>query len=338
MKTCHAAAHPVMTHARRAHARLHATRWLAVLLLAVLPLLPRQTHAENSCWIRNTSSIAFGNVTGGGGTSSGTIDIACQNDGASMRSYRVCLYLDPDNPTGVAPRRMILWYPESFLRYDLYADPAGTRLIGSQTSGHPVFSTTLTMGSSGQGSGAVPLHARVPPGQILPAGNYSGGINVVVRMASQAGNVAPPETQCSTSPQGGGGYIAVSARYENACFISIATDLDFGSTGDLSSPHLGTSTLQLYCPAGTPWHVGLDNGSHASGNVRRMAGPSGHVTYDLYQDTARTQRWGNAVGTDTRSGTGMGTLQSLTVHGRVPVQPNPGAGAYSDTVTVTLTY
>jgi spore coat protein U-like protein len=62
------------------------------------------------------------------------------------------------------------------------------------------------------------------------------------------------------------------------------------------------------------------------------------VGYALYSNAGRTTNWGNTVGTDTVSGTGNGTGQALTVYGRVPPQSTPAPGAYSDTITVTVTY
>jgi len=38
------------------------------------------------------------------------------------------------------------------------------------------------------------------------------------------------------------------------------------------------------------------------------------------------------------AGTGTGAAQNLTVYGRIPASQFPGAGSYSDTVVVTLTY
>lgn len=80
--------------------------------------------------------------------------------------------------------------------------------------------------------------------------------------------------------------------------------------------------------------------SNVSGTQRRMAGPAGqYIAYELYRDTARTQRWGNdtAGGSDTVNG-GGGNPSSVTVYGRVPVPSEMVPGSYSDTVTVTLTY
>ncbi|MFX5809037.1 spore coat protein U domain-containing protein, partial [Acinetobacter baumannii] len=55
-------------------------------------------------------------------------------------------------------------------------------------------------------------------------------------------------------------------------------------------------------------------------------------------DSARSNNWGSTIGTDTVTGTGSGLTQTLTVYGQIAAAQTPLAGAYSDTVTVTLTY
>ena len=63
------------------------------------------------------------------------------------------------------------------------------------------------------------------------------------------------------------------------------------------------------------------------------------MDYQLFSDQNRTVPWGDGTnGTTTLGGTGAGTAQSITIYGRVPQQPTPQAGAYSDTVTATITY
>ena len=94
----------------------------------------------------------------------------------------------------------------------------------------------------------------------------------------------------------------------------------------------------MQCASGAAYQVGLDNGQHASGTTRRMQGPGGLVTYELYRNTTRTQRWGSTLNTDTVTGSGNGANQTLTVYGRVPNQTTPSAGTYNDTITVTVTY
>jgi spore coat protein U-like protein len=62
------------------------------------------------------------------------------------------------------------------------------------------------------------------------------------------------------------------------------------------------------------------------------------VNYSLFRDAARTSNWGNTVGTDTLAGSASGSTDTLTVYGRIPVQATGSAGAYTDTVNVTVTY
>ncbi len=136
-------------------------------------------------------------------------------------------------------------------------------------------------------------------------------------------------------------YTSASATVSNSCRITLSTDLDFGTVGALFANRDQTSTIIVRCPAGTNWRLGLSNGSNASGTVRRMrSAASNYITYELYRDAARTQRWGNTPGTDTSDGTGAGESSPLTqtVYGRVPPQATAPAGAYTDIVTVTLTY
>ena len=55
------------------------------------------------------------------------------------------------------------------------------------------------------------------------------------------------------------------------------------------------------------------------------------------KDAGHTIVWGD-TGAATVSGTGNGASQSYTVFGQVPAQTTPAPAAYSDTITVTVTY
>lgn len=121
------------------------------------------------------------------------------------------------------------------------------------------------------------------------------------------------------------------------------TDMDFGTAGLLDTAIDQTSTITVLCSDGTAYDVGIDAGANEltanDVNTRRMVnGTTNFVGYQLYQDASRSVVWGNTVGTDTLAGTGNGSNQALTVYGRVPVQATPAAGAYADTVVVTVTY
>jgi spore coat protein U-like protein len=70
-----------------------------------------------------------------------------------------------------------------------------------------------------------------------------------------------------------------------------------------------------------------------------MTGPgAATVSYSVYHDSAHTQVWGVTQGTDTLSDTGNGSLQTYTFYGQAPIQTTPAAGAYADTLAVTITY
>lgn len=310
-------------------------------------LLPSPAKAQAACHITSSPHIAFGEVGSGGAGSSGTLAFTCNNSSGTPVTVTACVFMDPNQPPGVAPRRMVNWgtWPEAYLDYDLYADPAHTQVVGSQGSGHTVHYTTIQVEGAGPSNGWNPwttgslqLYAQLPAGQNVAAGSYVSQITPTLRYASSSGGTAPTEQQCATGTPVSN-YSTVTANFANTCFISTATDLDFGNVADLSTSRDQISTIQLQCPTGTSWKVGLNDGIHAIGDTRRMAGPGGaHIVYELYRDGARSQRWGNTPDVDTRSGSGTGGIESLTVYGRVPLQSGVAAGQYADTITVTLTY
>ena len=94
------------------------------------------------------------------------------------------------------------------------------------------------------------------------------------------------------------------------------------------------------CTNGTPYTVGLDGGLSGATNPtqRKMTQGTAFVLYGLYRDAARSQAFGNTIGTNTAAGTGTGLSQTLTVYGRVAPQATPAPGTYTDTITATLTY
>lgn len=125
------------------------------------------------------------------------------------------------------------------------------------------------------------------------------------------------------------------------CVINSATDLDFGTRGVLAANVDATSTITVQCTSGTPYTLGLSLGSGpgASAALRYMTGPSAQtVGYSLYQDASHSLVWGPSVGVNTIAGTGNGAAQPRTVYGRIAPQTTPGAGAYADVITATVTY
>ena len=132
----------------------------------------------------------------------------------------------------------------------------------------------------------------------------------------------------------------VSITITASCVINSASTLNFGSSGVLTANIDLTSTIQVQCTNTTPYNIGLNAGTASGATVttRKMTNGAATVSYSMYSDSGRTTNWGNTVGTDTVASTGTGASQSFTVYGRVPTQSTPAPQAYSDTITVTVTY
>jgi spore coat protein U-like protein len=131
---------------------------------------------------------------------------------------------------------------------------------------------------------------------------------------------------------------AVTATVQATCLIS-ATPLPFGTYSGTQTD--ASSTITATCSNTTPYSIGLGVGGAlgASVTARKMTGPTGTLlTYSLSRDSARTLNWGNTVNTDTVAGTGTGAAQAITVYGRIPAGQFVTAGAYTDTITATVTF
>lgn len=130
----------------------------------------------------------------------------------------------------------------------------------------------------------------------------------------------------------------VTATVTATCLIA-ANPLAFGAyTGTVSN---ASTTISVTCTNTTPYNIGLDAGTSSGATVsaRKMTGPaSATLGYGLFRDSAHTQNWGNTIGTDTQTGTGNGSAQSLTVFGQIAAGQFVAPGSYSDTITATITY
>jgi spore coat protein U-like protein len=129
---------------------------------------------------------------------------------------------------------------------------------------------------------------------------------------------------------------SVTASVVTTCAVT-ATDLNFGNYSGVQLD--GAATLAATCSTGAPYTIGLSagKGAGATVNSRKMTGPAASLlNYSLFRDAARSSNWGNV--TDTQSGTGNGAAQPFTVFGRIPASQFAQPGAYSDTITVTLTF
>lgn len=149
----------------------------------------------------------------------------------------------------------------------------------------------------------------------------------------------------------------ISVQISSACSLS-AIGINFGNyTAGPNAPALSsTGTVSVTCPSGLPYKVGLDVGTAGQNGVLTQDGPvsfralnvSGApvLSYQLYQDAARTTVWGDhdmantsTIGSS-QSGTGTGANQTLTVYGFVEggQAVNTSTTSATDTIKVTLLF
>jgi spore coat protein U-like protein len=135
--------------------------------------------------------------------------------------------------------------------------------------------------------------------------------------------------------------LSVSATVSAGCGVT-ANPIAFGSyLGTATSPTVdAVGAIVVTCPVGNNYDVRLDNGTNGGGGQRRMAvtsGPAAFLSYELYSDAARTQRFGNA-NFERVTGVGNGAPQSIPVYARLPGAQVVPLGAYLDTIQVTLQF
>lgn len=163
-------------------------------------------------------------------------------------------------------------------------------------------------------------------------------MNVLLRLGLGLAIAAAPAAAHAAQDQD---TFEVTATVVASCEVT-AEDLDFGDYDPVSATPLDASTtLEVFCTNGTDYDIGLDAGEGAGATIaaRRMTRAGGAtLQYALYQDQTRTALWGPTEDVDAVAGTGTGEPQEFTIYGRAPINQTAPAGAYDDTITVTVSY
>lgn len=134
--------------------------------------------------------------------------------------------------------------------------------------------------------------------------------------------------------------MTVTATVIASCDVT-ANPLAFGNYDPVSSTPLdAATTVSVFCTNGTSYEVtmGAGLGSGATVTARKLTWSGNLLTYSIYRDAGRSNVWGVTTGSNVVTGTGTGVSQSLNVYGRIPVNQTAPAGAYSDTVVVSVNY
>ena len=86
--------------------------------------------------------------------------------------------------------------------------------------------------------------------------------------------------------------------------------------------------------------IALALGGNASGSSRRLSdGAGNYLTYELYQEAARSTVWGTTGGAVlTAAAAPSKAARNFTVYGRVAGNQDVPSGNYADTVVATVNF
>ena len=137
--------------------------------------------------------------------------------------------------------------------------------------------------------------------------------------------------------------LSVTANVQKNCTIT-TSPIAFGGydpvAGNATAPLDGIGTVIVTCTKGAVAHVGLNEGSNNQGNTRRMRqSGTAFLTYEIYKDSARTDRWGDDIGSNLDLGAAPNrNPRTFTAYGRIPAAQDATVGNYVDTVVATVQF
>ncbi|WP_313683105.1 spore coat protein U domain-containing protein [Pantoea sp.] len=190
---------------------------------------------------------------------------------------------------------------------------------------------------------ALPVYLKTVTGQTVAAGTYTVTLNLYVTYnictsLGVGGLCLTPQTGTGTIP------ITLTVVLSNDCTTITAPNVSFGSAPLVSSFSTVQQSISVVCSKGSTYTVGMSNGSYAANGVRNMASGSNLLSYDIYQGTTTTTRWG-PTGTARWSSSASTTVSTdgltrgYTYTAQILTSQNtPPAGNYTDSVVVDLSF
>ena len=135
-----------------------------------------------------------------------------------------------------------------------------------------------------------------------------------------------------------------AAATAGSCGVTTVLPVAFG-TYDIfdPAPALSTGAVLFECtdlgPADTV-RIDLDGGGSHQVGARTIIHGTLELAYNLYLDAAHRMIWGDGTGGSTTYGPvrpddGVNTVM---IYGKIPARQDARAGAYSDTITVTIQF
>lgn len=135
------------------------------------------------------------------------------------------------------------------------------------------------------------------------------------------------------------GNLTINASVTAQCFIDDAT-LDFGTFGVWSASAAAGSVVLNTVTASAEVPIICTNGTSAtlaaSENALNLTAEGNSITVELYSDAGMASAYPTTPGSLTFAGSG--TADSTKVYGKVTAVADTKAGAYTGTVTLTVSY
>ena len=308
-----------------------------LLALAAVAVGPARVSALTCSFTIDDMSFgsAVDTLSGGAVDTSTTISYNC-SDGDPSARVLICVHLGEESvPAAGEARRMM--GGTSYLLYQLYQNAERTIVWGEAGSAYPPPPIVAVLDGNGAASGNRAIYGRLFGNQTTAeattyTSSFSGeSVDIRYRVTS--------DNDCATLAGESGGAVSftVDATVARNCLVS-TEPVNFGAHGNLRSNIDAVGTVSVTCTPATDYAIRLDGGQAAAEpTARKMSKGAATITYGLYRNSERDQPWGDLPGT-TVAGTGNGSAQPHPVYGRVPPQPTPAAGTYTDTVIVTVDY
>jgi len=142
------------------------------------------------------------------------------------------------------------------------------------------------------------------------------------------------------------GALFAPAPAHAACTVS-TVGVAFGAYNPQSAAAVdSTGTVNVTCTIFDPApEVELGTGNSGTFSPRRMSNGISNLNYNLYTAATRTIVWGDGSGSTQSVTLSGGTVTlffwrtySRTIYGRIPGSQNVTAGAYNDTIIVTVNF
>ena len=153
-------------------------------------------------------------------------------------------------------------------------------------------------------------------------------------------NEADAQTATST--------FTVTASVAANCTIS-TVGITFGAydpvVANAATPVDANGSVTVACTNGAVTTIGMDQGTFPSGTStaaapdRQMSSGTDNMSYALYQDAAHTTIWADIGTPSAVAYTSVGFAPTtIDIFGQIPAGQDLSVGAYSDTVTATISF